>query len=344
MGTVRNLKPTRQVDMRIRMMHLFGYGLLLILVGFFFNTPKEIAQGLWKIAFSPSNLLTDYMALANIGATFVNAGLVTIFSIALLRFEKVEITGPVVSAVLTVSGFALFGKNLFNTIPISLGVYVYGKVRKLNFNTLALSTLFATALGPLVSEIAFGFGLPFYRSIPYAYLAGFLVGFVFSPVANNCLKLHKSFNLYNSGFTAGLLGMFATGILRMFNLKVETVNIISQGNNRPLALVLFILFAIIFLAGYFADGYYPGHYRLLLKHSGLMAGNWIQLYGYGTILMNMSFMGIFCTLYVILSGGILNGPTIGAILSITGFAAAGVHPKNSVPIFRSYDRKSAQYL
>ena len=97
----------------------------------------------------------------------------------------------------------------------------------------------------------------------------------------NCSGFYKNYNLFNAGFTAGLLGMFATGILRMFNIKVETVSIISEGNNLPLFVWLMVLFAAIFLVGVFVDGYYPGCFKLLMKHSGYLASNWIQLYGYG---------------------------------------------------------------
>ena len=107
---------------------------------------------------SPSNLITDYMKLTNIGATLVNSGLTTLLTVFLLKVEKVELTGPIIAGLLNMSGFALFGKNLLNTIPIAFGVFLYVKIMKINFNQAAPSSLFATALGPLVSEISFEIG------------------------------------------------------------------------------------------------------------------------------------------------------------------------------------------
>jgi hypothetical protein len=46
----------------------------------------------------------------------------------------------------------------------------------------------------------------------------------------------------------------------------------------------------------------------------------------------MGLTGAIGTLYVLLVGGDLNGPVIGAIWTIVGFAAFGKHPRNIVPI------------
>ena len=80
---------------------------------------------------------------------------------------------------------------------------------------------------------------------------------------------------------------------------------------------LMVLFAAIFIVGVFVDGYYPGRFKLLMKHSGYLASNWVQMYGYGTVLMNMAIMGIVSTLYVVILGGELNGATIGGIFAVS---------------------------
>ncbi len=327
------LKASHTISRNKRELHLIGFCLFLIASGFIFNSPKEIYIGLYKIMTSPSNLITDYMKLTNIGATLVNSGLTTLLTVFLLKVEKVDLTGPIIAGLLNMSGFALFGKNLFNTIPIAFGVFLYVKIMKINFNQAAPSSLFATALGPLVSEISFAYGFTPVKGIVFGYLAGIVIGFVFKPLADNCSGFYKNYNLFNAGFTAGLLGMFATGILRMFNIKVETVSIISEGNNLPLFVWLMVLFAAIFIVGVFVDGYYPGRFKLLMKHSGYLASNWVQVYGYGTVLMNMAIMGIVSTLYVVILGGELNGATIGGIFAVTGFSAYGVHLRNTLPIY-----------
>ena len=46
----------------------------------------------------------------------------------------------------------------------------------------------------------------------------------------------------------------------------------------------------------------------------------------------MSLTGTIGLAYVLMVGGDLNGPVIGAIFTIVGFAAYGKHPRNIVPI------------
>ena len=46
----------------------------------------------------------------------------------------------------------------------------------------------------------------------------------------------------------------------------------------------------------------------------------------------MGVNGLFATLFVVLVGGQLNGPTIGGIFTVIGFSATGKHIRNIAPI------------
>ena len=120
---------------------LFGFAFLL-------NTPHEIWNGSIKILFSPANLVTDYFALANPGAALVNAALMALKSLYIIRKNRVALSGPLLAAIFTVVGFSLFGKNLYNSIPIILGVLLYAKATHTPFKNYLLSALFGTALAP----------------------------------------------------------------------------------------------------------------------------------------------------------------------------------------------------
>ena len=48
--------------------------------------------------------------------------------------------------------------------------------------------------------------------------------------------------------------------------------------------------------------------------------------------MNMALTGIMCMVYIMLIRGELSGPVLGAIITIYGFAAFGIHPKNYFPV------------
>ncbi|MCZ7566607.1 MAG: DUF1576 domain-containing protein [Burkholderiales bacterium] len=58
----------------------------------------------------------------------------------------------------------------------------------------------------------------------------------------------------------------------------------------------------------------------------------MALAGFGPTLANMGASGAIAMAYILLVGGHLNGPVIGAIFTIVGFAAFGKHPRNIVPI------------
>jgi hypothetical protein len=49
-------------------------------------------------------------------------------------------------------------------------------------------------------------------------------------------------------------------------------------------------------------------------------------------LLNMGVMGLAMWVYVILVGAHLNGPVLGGIFTIMGFAAFGKHPRNVWPV------------
>ena len=216
-------------------------GLLLSVLAFFFNTPGEIWSGIIVILTSPANLITDYFKLANIGATLMNAGIMTLTSLVLVQITRVRITGAIVAGIFTVAGFSFFGKNLYNSIPIILGVFLYARVVRLPFNRFILQALFGTALGPLVSEFSFNLGLAPVTGHILGLAAGIVAGFVLPPLSAHFLRFHQGFNLYNIGFTAGIVGMFFLAVLRGFGIEITTVDIVSSGNNRAFSAILYTL-------------------------------------------------------------------------------------------------------
>lgn len=87
------------------------FAISLIITGFVFNSPGEIAGGLVKYITSRAVLVTDYFDLGSFGAAFVNAGTVTLISIAVALLFKSPFTGNTVAALFLMPGFALFGKT-----------------------------------------------------------------------------------------------------------------------------------------------------------------------------------------------------------------------------------------
>lgn len=80
------------------------------------------------------------------------------------------------------------------------------------------------------------------------------VGFLLPAVASFTLRVHQGYNLYNVGFTAGLIGMVLASFFKSFGHTFEARLAWSTGNNLPLAAFLFGLFALMALAGFWWNG------------------------------------------------------------------------------------------
>lgn len=310
---------------------IFIFSILAMLIGLFFDSPKEILDGYIKILQSPSHLLTDYMSVGGIGATFLNAGMLMLLASFVLWRRKQLLTGPIIAALFTLFGFSLFGKNLFNTIPITFGVYLYGKIEGLKFNTLTMNSLFGTALGPVVSYICFGIGLPFAKGFLISYAVGILIGMAIPALSASFLRFHQGYSLYNIGFTCGVIGLFIQGIFKSFYLEVKNVNIVSKGNLQ-IAIIMYIFFFIVFALGFYLNGFSFKNLGNLLKNSGRAPSDFGNIYGRGVSMINMATLGIIYTTYVLLMNQPLNGPILGGIFTVFGFGIFGKHIKNVLPI------------
>lgn len=311
---------------------ILGFAIFVLLSSFLFNSPSEIFQGMGKIILATSVLVTDYMAIANIGAALFNSGILMIITIVIARANKVQMNGPIIAAVFTIGGFALFGKNIYNIWAIMLGVYFYGVLQKEKFSKFILMAFFGTALGPLVSQVSFGFGFPTTQAIILANLLGIAVGFILPPLANHFVKFHQGFNLYNIGFTAGMVGTLFMALFRAFGLQSETTLIVADGYNYILGSYLFLLFSIMIIIGVILNNKSFRGYKNLLRHSGRLVADYVSLRGFGVSLINMGLLGLMTTGYVLLVNGQLNGPTIGGVFTVVGFGAFGKHIKNVTPI------------
>lgn len=309
-----------------------GYCILLIFAGFFVNTPQEIFSGLWKILASPSNLLTDYIHITNLGAALVNSGSLTLINTLLAKKLGVKINGPTTAALYTMCGFSFFGKNLYNSLPILIGTWLYSRWEKKDFSNFFIISLFGTSLAPAVSELSFGLDFPLPIGMGLGIFTGILIGFILPPLSVHFLSFHQGFSLYNIGFTAGIIGMLLTGVLRIFHYEITTVSQVSSGNNGFLAFLLYASYLWLFLIGFFSNKKSFCRLKNIFQSSGKLISDFILLDGYGATMMNMAILGVFTTTYVLLVGGNLSGPVIGGIYTVVGFGAYGAHIRNSFPI------------
>ena len=309
-----------------------AYAALFVLFGLMLQPPAALLAGLADILTTRDALLTDYFGVGGIGGGCVNAGILTLAAVFIYHWTGARITGASVAALFLVLGFGLFGKNLLNVWAIILGVYLYSKFRREPFASHVNTAFFGAALAPVFSEILFSTSIPFALSLPLALATSLLIGFVLAPAAAHLFKAHMGFSLYNMGFTAGIVGTLIVALYKSYGFVPDPVFIWTTGHNLLLATFLSIVFASMLVVGTVLDRSVLNGVRAIMRTPGQAPSDFIAMAGFGPTLANMGLTGFVGTIYVLAIGGDLNGPVIGAILTIVGFSAYGKHPRNIVPI------------
>ena len=309
------------------------FSLGLMLLGVLMDDASQIPAGLFRIVTMQDLLITDYVYIAGPGAALVNAGLVTIISICIIRFSGDPYNGFTIVEMGLMAGFSLFGKNVLNIWHIILGTWLYARYQREPFSKYASVALLATSLAPLVSYMALG---SIHASIPLGILTGIIIGFILPSLSAYTYKIQNGMNLYNMGFACGLFAMMVVPILTAFGDKPDSVLYWAEGYNKTFIVILGIMCVSAILLGLFATSVPPwavwAGYRRLLSTTGRAPSDYLRMFGAGPVMLNIGFNGSLGSLYVLIIGGDLNGPTVGGIFTIMGFSAFGKHPFNITPV------------
>ena len=159
-----------------------------------------------------------------------------------------------------------------------------------------------------------------------------MIGFILLPTAAHLARVHMGYSLYNIGFTAGVIGTLVVALYRSYGLVPDPVLIWSAGHNELLGGFLAALFISLIALGLCFD---PSSFRrmgVILRQTGRAPCDFIALAGAGAVFVNMGLTGFMGLIYILAVGGEVNGPTIGGVFTIVGFAACGKHPRNIAPI------------
>ncbi len=303
------------------------FGLALVLFGMTQAGPRETLEGLAAIIRAEDVLITDYIAVAGVGPAFVNAGLVTLVTVLILKLVGDPLNGATIVTVGLMAGFSLFGKNIANIWPIIIGTGLYALLRRETFARHVNVALRATALAPVVSFLSAEVG-------PAAgIITGLAIGFFIPPVAEHAHKVQNGMNLYSLGFACGLMGMILVPAFKAFGMEPASALVWSEGNNLLLGIALAALclfFAVVGLARKPVETLRA--YWSLLRTSGRAPSDYVRTFPAGAVLLNIGLNGLIATGWILLTGGDLNGATIGGIFTIMGFSAYGKHPFNILPV------------
>ncbi len=281
-------------------------------------------------------LIQDYTSFG-IGGALLNASLVALMGLLLIRFSSVTLAGPTIAAVFTMFGFGLFGKSVLNSGWVILGVFIAARMAGKSFGAYSLIALFGTALGPLVTYIMFDIGLPLGVSIPLAILSGILSGILLPSIAGQMLSLHQGYSLYNMGFTCGFLGLFAASILKAAGVMKE-IEVVWNTEYSVSLTLLIPLFSIISILYGFLFSRQPFKRTLsevigIQKQTGRLPSDFFDLVESSeSPWINMGLLGLAGYVLVIVTGSPLNGPVLAGLATVMGFGLFGKSLKNSYPI------------
>lgn len=310
---------------------VLAFSLVMIMTGFLVNAPGDVLEGEWVIITSPSILITDYIALANLGSAFFNVGVVTLTGLILAWLVDATFNGYLLAGIFTMAGFAFFGKNPFNILPIFAGVYLFNRIsRRQKMKELIAPLLFGTTLGPVVSQIAFGFGSS-WEGLILGILIGVLSGMLLAALMRHIYNLHLGYNLYNTGTTGGFVALVIFMFLEGFGFSIKPQFYWSTAYTGFLSLFMLAFLGISILLG-FCWGGRLANWKHILNSSGKLPSDFVEMVDLGTTLINMGIIGLIALGYIQFVGGDVNGPTLAGVFTVFAFGALGKHPRNILPV------------
>ena len=230
------------------------------------------------------------------------------------------------------AGFSLFGKNPINILPFFLGVWIYAKVKGQPMARYTNAALFSSTLAPIVSDVLLKTPVHPVFSILLAFAVGTVIGYIIIPMAEHAFSTHMGYNLFNFGFTGGLMALMIASVTQAMGGSIQTAMIWHNGVPLPVLMYLICTILTLIIYGFILCRYNPLAYLRIMRHSGRAPTDFVITDGIGATMINMGTVGIVSLVYILMVGGDLNGPVVGAILTSIGFGAAGEHPKNIVPV------------
>ncbi|MBR6114852.1 MAG: DUF1576 domain-containing protein [Oscillospiraceae bacterium] len=333
---------------------LLGFSVALIIGALCAGDLGNLIPGFITIITRPSQFTMDYFKLGGLGSAFLNAGMVGLACCGLLYFSKAKCTGLTVAAYWLNVGFATFGMTFTNIWPFFFGVWVYSRLKKVSFGSVANQAMFATALAPFASELMFRYpgletrGFTF-TGLLLAILLGVFVGCVMPSLCAHSPNFHKGYDLYSAGPAAGFLAFFLYCFLYLGSgVKVPSNTDLGDGHRAFVNVFFIIVFTACLCAGAMMDKDVFKKYKALWKSDGYKT-DYTAAFGVPATLLNMGVYGLFILLYYNVVHGMtiadgqlvftpakFTGATMGAIMCMFAFVAQGTQPRTVFPIMVGY--------
>ena len=172
-----------------------------ILFGVIRGRGKNIKRRYRHLLRTGGRLPSDYLRAYGLDTVCVNMGVNGLLALLYVLACGGDVNGPTLGGILTVMGFSAYGKHARNIAPIMLGVYLGNliNIAPMDSPSMQIAGLFGTTLAPISGV----FGWPF----------GILAGLLHSAVVQYSGAVVGGVNLYNNGFSGGLVALVLYPIL-----------------------------------------------------------------------------------------------------------------------------------
>lgn len=181
------------ISLAVLCLIFIGSGLIL--------DPKHAVSGYWKLLHTTGRSPSDYLRVFGGPPVLINMGVNGLLATGYIIFIGGDLNGATIGAIFTIIGFSGYGKHARNILPVMGGVLLGSLLNHVQFNhsSLQLAGLFGTTLAPFSGF----YGWPF----------GILAGLIHSSVVLQAGLPLEGMNLYNNGFSGGLVAIVLDPIL-----------------------------------------------------------------------------------------------------------------------------------
>ena len=165
-------------------------------------------KGYGKLLLDPGHKV-DFASRHGIGPCVINFGVYGLFILAYYNLIGAKFTGPTFGVVWCMLAFCAAGATPLNVLPIMVGYFLgslFG-VNALNAQAIVVGLCFASGLAPVSGK--------------YGPIAGVVAGLLHYCLVTSVPAIHGGFNLYNGGFTSGIVAFVLVPVLEHFFRTIE---------------------------------------------------------------------------------------------------------------------------
>ncbi len=184
-----------------RTLPFLAVGFALLAVAGVARGGKGVLASWLGIVKSSGRLVSDFARVFGAGPTLFNMGVMGLVACGFVLAIGGDWNGPVIGGILTIAGFSAFGKHPLNALPPMVGAAAAAWFTRygLDAPTSQLAVLFSATLAPIAGA--------------YGPVAGLVAGVLHLALVVNVGVLHGGLNLYNNGFSGGMVAGILVPVL-----------------------------------------------------------------------------------------------------------------------------------